>query len=72
MVISSGFTFPWRERPAILPSMMMALGDCTMSLKVTVAASIRTFISAFTFKDLPISPLYLPYISPSSRCSPPP
>ena len=48
MVISSGFTFPWRERPAILPSMMMALGDCTMSLKVTVAASIRTFISLFT------------------------
>ena len=28
--------------------MMMALGDCTMSLKVTVAASIRTFISLFT------------------------
>ncbi len=48
MGISSGFTFPWRERPAILPSMMMALGDCTMSLKVTVAASIRTFISLFT------------------------
>ena len=48
MVISSGFTFPWRERPAILPSMMMALGDCTMSLKVTVAASIRAFISLFT------------------------
>eukprot|EP00964_Phaeocystis_antarctica_P043989 scaffold25251_cov65-Phaeocystis_antarctica.AAC.7 len=26
----------------------MALGDCTMSLKVTVAASIRVFISLFT------------------------
>ena len=28
--------------------MMMALGDPTMSLKVTVAASIRVFISMFT------------------------